>query len=268
MTSHRCDGDILTLGIIIDAPWLGMSYCNGTSNEWALCDQEGHPGTLEKPDPCYCPKAKTDRTMTLSQLSTIGNTASLPTATGLSVQFMAGYYPTTPPTTAASSSAPSSTSSSPSSSALVNPTAAAASPSEAAPFPQGGLSRSATIGAVVGASVGGLIVLALCLAPLLVRRRRREAGEKDGADNNNTENPDTIGVAYGGAEQVVSPHPSELEAKAARPWSMVSELEGDGAGSVSPVRMEAIMEQGWGRGEGGGAGPSELPAHHVVELPA
>lgn len=298
-----------------------MSYCNGTSDTWVLCAQDDHPETIVIPDPCSCPTATAARTMTLAQSSRINNAASLPSATGLSIAFQPGYYPSlvapapAPSTTPSSPSAPSSSgidageaSSQPgAASATALPTAAATEPPAQ---PSGSrLSNSATIGTAVSAAVFGLLVAAGLFWFLIVlpRRRRRHKALDKGNDeatvsppppppggalsrdadavrhhngntsrsssgsNSNPRSADdvaTIGVAYGGARayedvsMLSSPHPSELDGKAARPWSLVSELDGGGVvgsrpGSMmtvvgSPSRMEAILERGQG---GGGRGP-------------
>lgn len=331
-----------------------MSYCNGTSDTWVLCDQQDHPGTITSPDPCSCPTATAARTMTLAQLSTINATASLPSATGLTIMFMPGHYPTIP----ATNTVPTTTSSSvggDSSASSTTSLVPASSPAYSFPSVTAnstpGLSTPATIGTAVGVSIVGLLALG-GLGILLVLRRRRQkqqqgvespvAGEKTtppppedhipaGLPTSQTavnHNPDyvssDIGLAYGsgsgrgygyGGNMDVSrissvlsspvtpyaPHNNlavmELDGKAARPWSMVSELEGSEvvARPMSAMaggehgRMEAIPEQGQGQRQDGnghshaggyhgyGAGypqgqgaadPSELPAQEIAELPA
>ncbi|KAF3760953.1 hypothetical protein M406DRAFT_343098 [Cryphonectria parasitica EP155] len=299
-----------------DAPWLGMSYCNGTSNQWVLCDQKGHPGTIVKPDLCYCPTASAERSMTLSQYSQINETAWLPSATGLSVQFFAGFFPTAP-STIASSSATATSNPTP----RVGPSSARTSnflsPTVSSPaltttsHSNNSLTTGDTIGIAVSASIGGVALLAGLVYLFLHRRRTLKAriaaktpessihqqtpsygGDPNGGDHH------SIGIAYGGvggdvheqqpynesASQLGSPHPSaisELDShhinKAVRPWSLVSELDGENSSSAAPAmgttgmptspgRMEAIMENG-GFGEEQ-AGPSELSAHELTELPA
>lgn len=267
-----------------------MSYCNGTSDTWVLCDQHRHPETIVSPDPCSCPTATAERTMTMSQFSQINNTASLPSATGLSIAFQPGYYPsvTIPATTAAPSSYTSTTKSQRTSSEIYIIPTAADTPAQ----PGSRLSTSAAIGTAVGATVFGLLAVAGLGWFLLRWRRQRQALENTNGNNenksssapepdlptiagpvqNDNSNPysadvDTIGVAYGsgrGNEDVSrlsivsSPQPSELDSKAARPWSLVSELDGGVVGARpvsmmaggSPGRMEAILEQGQGYGCG------------------
>ncbi|KAJ4396227.1 hypothetical protein N0V93_000446 [Gnomoniopsis smithogilvyi] len=282
------------------APWLGMAYCNDSSNDWILCDQAGHPGTIMDPDPCACPTATAERSMTLNQAHGIAETASLPDSTGLPIGWNTDFYPTIPyslPT--ASSVIPSSTGDTatvPTSSSIVEPTTDTIS----SPFPPFATSfnTSAKIGTAIGASVFGVVLLAL-LGFFVLRRRHHpkqqehlhDTGGKAPSDDPDPEpDPDTIGVAYGSGRydesqlSIASPRPSELDNKAARPWSMVSELDNgrDGAGAGGAVyvggqgHMDAIMEtshgqnvlRGWERAQGG-PGPSELDAPRgVVELPA
>lgn len=290
--------------LLEDAPWLGMSYCNGTSDTWVLCDQDRHPETIVSPDPCSCPTATASRTMTLAQSSQINNVASLPRATGLTIAFQPGYYPSnTNPATSSSASTSSASSSSdagatPSQPSAVGTISALPTASPDTP-PPARLSTSATIGTAVGAAVFGLLVVA-CLGWCLVLRRRRHQRQAldnstdaegdakvspppgpalppgagtvhaDNDNNRNNNNPysaddvASIGVAYGGSRAhedvslLSSPHPSELDSKAARPWSQVSELDGGSvvvgprAGSMmavdAPGRMDAILEQGQGHG--------------------
>lgn len=309
-----------------------MSYCNDTSDEWVLCDQRDHPRTIVSPDPCACPTATGERTMTLAQFSHINNTASLPSATGLSIAFQPGYYPSrTASVDSTSSSTPSSSSVPITNSGSVTPTAFPAQPSA-------GLDTAATVGTAVGASVFALLLLA-SLGYFFLRRRRQKQKEVENASNDakdppqpdeacttgtsapasapapatnrnsssNPADPSAIGVACGSSvadnhdmdtSQMsrsiwYSPHDShisERENKAARPWSMVSELDGHGGaprpmsmvvGSSSPGRMEAILEQQQGHDNAYGrygysqgqcqeqdeAGPSELPTNPIAELP-
>lgn len=335
-----------------------MSYCNGTSDTWVLCDQHDHPGTIVSPDPCSCPAATASRTVTLAQLSTINATASLPSATGMTIMFMPGYYPTIPATSAVPTATSSSLDDSSPTTFLVPVTT---SPSDAvAASSAPGLGTPATIGTAVGVSVVGLLLLG-GLGALFVLRRRRQKQQRQGVESTAAgektppppppedvapgglpfsqtafnHDPDyvssDIGVAYGSGrgygygnmnvsrmssvlsspvtpdhpQAALSPAAVELDGKAARPWSMVSELDGNegvprpvSAAAGEQVRMEAILEKGRaqrqgydlenGNGNGYGygytagrhghgaghtqdqgvAGPSELPADTIAELPA
>lgn len=303
LTRETKQGTLTTM-LFPEAPWLGMAYCDDNSNNWVLCDQKGHPGTIVNPDPCACPTATAQRSMTLNQAQGIQETASLPGATGLPIGWNTDFYPTIPsslpqPTASSSSSIrPATTTASSTSSAEPTPNIASNIPSP--PYPTG-FNTSAKIGTAIGASVFGIILLALIGFFVL---RRRQPSDKQRNDNNlhgagekgapsanpNPDGPDsdprTIGVAYGSGTLDVSqlsinagsPRPSELENKAARPWSMISELDNDYdgcGGSGGKGHMEAIMEASHGQNLGRGhtrsqsePGPSELEAPRgVVELP-
>lgn len=304
-----------------------MSYCNDTSDDWVLCDQKGHPATLESPDPCACPTATAERSMTLNQAQGIAETASLPAATGLPINWNTDFFPTIPSvlpsssttahstrasTTAASHSNTSPTSSISSTTSTAAITATTADPSSP-PFPTS-FTTSARIGTAIGASVFGILLLALLGFFILRRRRRQQPAElndasNDGGGGNKTPGPPPppdsappdrriISVAYGSGTHDVSqlshapPPASEPDNKSARPWSMVSELDGSDNGGgggggggggygAGAGPMAAIMEASQGRGVGchghatcyggeqGEAGPSELEApRRAWELPA
>ncbi|KAJ4418354.1 hypothetical protein N0V82_005635 [Gnomoniopsis sp. IMI 355080] len=286
-----------------EAPWLGMAYCNDTSNDWVLCDQRGHPGTIVDPDPCACPTATAERSMTLNQAQGIAETASLPDATGLPIGWNTDFYPTIPSALLTSSSLARSSTGDTATPATypstTEPTAAAAASKPNSPA-RTGFNTSAKIGTAIGASAFGIILLALAGFFILRHRRHHhpkqhqqdlhnDAGEKVTSADPDPD-PDTIGVAYGSGRydvsqlSIASPGPSELDNKAARPWSLVSELDNglDGASCGTAYaggqgHMAAIMEashgQNVGRGHGGRVqgepGPSELEAPRVmVELPA
>lgn len=283
-------------------PWLGLSYCNGTSNEWVLCDQEQHPITLTDPDPCWCPKDEDDRTATLSQSSIIAGTASLPTKILGSIQFSVGHYPTLNPNleTTATTESPAATDGSsstlPSSSPI--PTAPSTGTAVAAPPDQGsetGLSTSGKTGAIAGGAAGAFVLVLLLLGGFLIFRHRQnkrylQKQEEDRAVENfmnegvinkggSATDPDPdplnlgIGIAHGG----LSPSPSspdtsvvsELDSKAARPWSLRSELDNNNDNSHVSTRSSFHSARSHGDGGGGQArrAPSELAAHPIAELP-
>lgn len=283
-----------------------MAYCNGTSNEWKLCDQKKKPATLTKPDYCYCPQDKRARTELLSQSSIIPGTASLPTEVFGSIQFSVGYYPTLNPdrtttaTTASStdgsesSSAPSSAPSSPS------PTAEATPTGTFAPYnlsPGTGLSPNAKIATIAGGVAGALLIAILLVAFLCFRRRQRKRQLQIEEENRAVDDfmhgetksgaasePDPLSIGIASTTTTASsssPHTpalSELDTKAARPWSLRSELGGGGAPSArssygtSPGHGGSLG-QGGSPGQGGTGGhaarpaPSELAAHPIAELP-
>lgn len=270
-----------------------MSYCNDASNDWVLCDQKDHPATIVDPDPCTCPSVTTERSMTLNQAQGIAETASLPSATGLPIDWNTDFYPTVPSVLPSSSTATQTTRASATiatsysgSTARTGSTAANSSP----PFPTS-LTTSAKIGTAIGASVFGFVLLSL-LGFYILRRRRHRRRKQPDLNNADEKTPDpdhaldprTIGVAYGGddggnhVDLSSSRRSLAVDHKAARPWSMVSELDGYGArGDVGGLgSVQAIMEASHGRGvgtvRGGGqdaAGLVELEAlRGVAELSA
>ncbi|KAL1878191.1 hypothetical protein Daus18300_002108 [Diaporthe australafricana] len=269
-------------------PWLGLSYCNGTSNEWVICDQKKKSPVLTKPDTCFCPTDEDDRTMTLSQSSIIKGTASLPTTLGESIQFSRGYYPTvnSNSATATASTADASISSSSLSSASPDFTEATSndnstngSPGHAHPPQQSGLSPGAKIGTIAGAVIGTLLLALMAMGWMCLRRRRQkqqlQREEEERAVDNfmhgdskggaaSEPDPLNLGLAMGPASDGASSNPntpalSELDTKAARPWSMRSELEPE-----TTTRPFHAMTTG---GQQARRAPSELAAHPIAELP-
>lgn len=269
-----------------DAPWLGMSYCNGTSNQWVLCDQPKHPATLTYPANCFCPTPTTQRIVTFNASAPINLTGILPRSTGQSIYFQIGYYPTAPVT-----ADPSPTNSEPTT-GTYSKTTTSTLPFTTMTIPADsdvvnvGLSAPAKAGLVAGASIIGLIVVAGMAFALLRRRRIRKKWAKEeplrNSSNENTSSPQQhnvpIGAAYGGgAGDPVSPLParslapesdivSPISNKADRPWSVVSELDGTGVSrGPTPGRLDSVFE---GRVCGGlaEAGLSELPAQCHTEL--
>lgn len=276
-------------------PWLGMAYCNGTSDEWVLCTQGQKPSSLTTPDPCWCPKNKTERSMTLSQSEVIWYTALLPTVELESISFATGHYPTrkshpatntataSPTGAAKSSSAPSSSSPTPTASATAFAGTDASSESS--------LSPGAKIGAIAGGVAGGLLLGLLFAVFLCLRRRQKKKqlqreeearavedfmhGEtKSGAASE--PDPLNLGIAVGGGSAASTapssspdtPALSELDSKAARPWSLRSELDDHSSARSSFTNGHC----GGGGGGHGGIGlarsaPSELAAHPIAELP-
>lgn len=282
-------------------PWLGLSYCNGTSDEWVLCDQAQHPITLTDPDPCWCPKDEDDRTATLSQSSIIPGTASLPTKILGSIQFSVGHYPTLNPEleTTATTESPAATDGSsntlPSSSPA--PTAEATGAELAAPPDQGdqtGPSTSARTGAIAGGAAGAFVlVLVLLMGFLCLRHRQKKKYLQKQQEERAIENfmnegvinkggsatdpdPDPlnlgIGIAHGGLSASPSgpdtPALSELESRAARPWSLRSELENNNNNHAASARSSFSTAGSHGDGVGQARrAPSELAAHPIAELP-
>ncbi|RYP12688.1 hypothetical protein DL767_011147 [Monosporascus sp. MG133] len=87
----------------IDQPWIALTLCDG-SGEWAPCSQEGDPTTLRPGSYCSCTDAS-ETTVAFSAGTSLTNIASLPESTGESIQFFAGYFPTSPESSPATTSA-------------------------------------------------------------------------------------------------------------------------------------------------------------------
>lgn len=153
------------------------------------------------------------------------------------------------------------------------------------PSDDAGLSPSAEIGVIAGGVAGALLIAVLLVAFLCFRRRQRKKqlqreeearavdnfmhGEiKSGAASE--PDPLNIGIAVGGipppsdGSSPDTPALSELDSKAARPWSLRSELDNN-----SSARSSVNTVGGGGHGGTGQArhAPSELAAHPIAELP-
>lgn len=281
-----------------------MAYCNGTSDQWVFCDQKKKPATLTKPDPCWCPSATAGdyRPKALSASSIIPGTASLPTKILGSIQFSTGYYPTVnldpyKTTTVARPTAGSGSTtsvSSPSTTAAASTTDNITPPSPSdnadkitpsSPSDDASLSPSAQIGAIAGGVAGALLIAILLVGFLCFRRRQRKLqlkreeearavddfmhGEiKSGAASE--PDPLNIGIAVGeipAPSTASSPDTralSELDSKAARPWSLRSELDNSNSSARSSVNTAGGGHGGTGQAR---PAPSELAAHPIAELP-
>lgn len=264
-----------------------MAYCNSTSDEWVLCDQKEKPATLTKPDPCWCPKDKNDRLKALKQSSIIELTASLPTKILGSIQFNTGYYPTVNPNPKTSTFIASPTTGSETTSTSSSSSSAALTAAATAPVDNGNestLSPSGQIGAIAGGVAGALLIAILLIGFLCFRRRQRKQqlkreeearavddfmhGEiKSGAASE--PDPVNLGIAPGtipSPSTASSPDTaalSELDSKAARPWSLRSELDNN-----SSARSSYNTTAGGNGGIGlARSAPSELAAHPIAELP-
>ena len=266
-----------------------------------LCDQKKQPATLTKPDPCWCPKDEHDRPYRLVQSSIIPGTASLPTLAGGSIQFSVGHYPTLNPDPVTTTMTAGPTASAGSSSIILSvlstslsPTAESTGTDRAAPpDPSGGtgLSPSGQAGAIAGGAAGALIIVLLLAGFLCFRRRQKkrylQRQEEDRAVENfmnegvinkggaaSEADPLSLMIASaggGGAQSPPSaasssspdtPALSELDSKAARPWSLRSELDNNASARSS-------YNTAGSHGSGGQArrAPSELAAHPIAELP-
>lgn len=103
----------------------------------------------------------------------------------------------------------------------------------------GGLSTGAKAGIGVGVSVGALLILA-ALALLFLKRRRRASDDIPKAELDGS--PDAFGaVSLAPGTPGSASAPSELDSRAARPWSVRSEL--DATASSSPGTAAALKRK-------------------------
>ncbi|EEY20115.1 conserved hypothetical protein [Verticillium alfalfae VaMs.102] len=68
-------------GAFDGTPWVGLTYCNGTSEQWVACEQSGRQDALTEADQCWCPQ--TDRTVAFTA-SSVSTETPEPTDNGLS----------------------------------------------------------------------------------------------------------------------------------------------------------------------------------------
>lgn len=169
--------------------WVGVTYCNGTSNEWVGCEDNRGASTVTPTSPCWCPESS--RTVAFSDASSLANVVSLPSATGESLDWQGGFLPKTDstisegqPTGSGSSSrsTPASTSAKPTThSTTVNgtPTATTAvittisSSGSSSDSSGGGLTTGTKAGIGAGAGLGFLILAALLIWALIHGRKKR-----------------------------------------------------------------------------------------------
>ncbi|KAK3330189.1 hypothetical protein B0H66DRAFT_49298 [Apodospora peruviana] len=101
----------------IDQPWIALTLCNEGRKDgfgvWAACSQVGNPSTLQPGSYCSCSETA-KATVAFTDGDVIASTASLPQATGQSIQFFVGYVPSgtvtepaAPPPPGASTTGPS-----------------------------------------------------------------------------------------------------------------------------------------------------------------
>lgn len=228
----------------------------------------------------------------MSAASFLTATASLPSAVGLEINYVAGHYPTSLAviTVTASNTHQSTTGGQGLTvTAVATMTApklsgSAASSTQVTSTSQG-LGTNATIGVTVGAAVGGVLLLA-ALVFFLHRLLHWKQGQQNvdgkrtegGNEKAPTEIPDDMELADGGAAQAghtgneqasrfVSSRTSAvsgMDDHSARPWSMGSDDAGRTSSLASPARIGSIWEQA----HGGHTGPVELAANPLVELEA
>ena len=221
--------------------WAGLSYCNGTTNEWIACSNTAKTVT-PNPELCWCPE--TSRIVAFSESGSIANQAVLPTAKGEKISWISGFTPTytltanpsSQPAGASTSIAATSAqstalglatiSSSPQSATASStlPTAAATSRHSSSPvstaaatsFSSQSLSTGAKAGIGVGAGVAGIAVLALLIAILQWLARRRQKRREEQEHEKQLSTPYTDQPSSAGTYEIRSPawsgHKSELAA--------------------------------------------------------
>ncbi|KAM0272204.1 hypothetical protein ACHAQH_008805 [Verticillium albo-atrum] len=232
--SHRnCPGK----GAYDSTPWVGLTYCNGTSEQWIACEQSGREDALTVADDCWCPQ--TDRTVAFTASSVLENVAELPSTPGGEVVWQRGFLPSfAEQDDAATSTAPPTTPTSSSSSTISTPiqtnTPAETSPAatETAQSTDNGLSWPAKIGIGVGVGVGSALLLAL-LALLFFSRRRRQRRESEAASTKG-DHPDSL-TPPSEAPHTPTTGISEIDSRAARPCSTRIELDGGTAAAEMEV---------------------------------
>ncbi|KAK1750331.1 hypothetical protein QBC47DRAFT_393927 [Echria macrotheca] len=236
-----------------DQPWIALTLCDHSGGAWAPCSQIGNPTTLQPGAYCSCTDAS-KTTIAVKDTDPLTSLASLPRSTGESIQFFAGHFPTAPggQQTTGQGSSPSTGGGSGASSAVTTGTATSgpgsgtgsntASNTSSSPDKTGGLTSDPTTGSSsglstgtkvaigVGVSVGVLILIAAIIALFILRRRGRGKPPKDD-DGSFSTSKTSKGRLSGAipspkAPEVDGQPVSEADGKAARPWSMRSELEG------------------------------------------
>ncbi|KAK3376807.1 hypothetical protein B0T24DRAFT_700719 [Lasiosphaeria ovina] len=296
-----------------DQPWVALTHCDNNDGSWAACSQSADPSMLQPGSFCTCTDAA-KTTVAFKDTDTLSSRASLPQSTGDSIQFFVGYVPTSPPSSSHTQTQPGSQSS-PSPSPSGSPTSPASTPatqtsgssastgtgapgssstgtaSQTAPASSNsdssssdssssssGLSSSAKAG-IIGGVVGGAVLLAALAVLFFLRRRRqrRSAGVESGkkqhyhSENKNGKVPSTPTASEADGVPV-----SEADGRAARPWSMRSELEGSQpATSTAPSSLAERVSGEGAAGVGTGAVGDGHHHHHngggelspVAELP-
>ncbi|KAK4221014.1 hypothetical protein QBC38DRAFT_404047 [Podospora fimiseda] len=272
----------------IDGPWIALTLCDDGNGLWAPCSQEGSPTTLRPGSFCSC-TAAASTTIVVSGSTNIPDVASLPQSTGGTISFFPGNTPTAPSnpppvqTTSGGNNNDQSTSrsggtgstggnSSPSETAGPGSSGSPSSPGQSPnqtgdPDPAGGggssgLNTGAKVGIAVGGVVGALVLLGVFIALYRKRRRGHGAGGIEGGKPGRSR---TVHLPSPRASEADSNPVSEVEGKAARPWSMRTELEGSKPGEGAGLKKRNDVM------------PAELPGdgitmpHHdlspVTELP-
>ncbi|SPO07075.1 uncharacterized protein DNG_09769 [Cephalotrichum gorgonifer] len=234
-----------------DQPWVGLVYCNGTSNQWVACAQANNAETIISADACACPTPTASRNIAFEDSSILENVVQLPTSSGGSVIWQPGHVPTGTTTTS-----------------TPEPTDGGGGGGGGGGGEGkggGGLSVGTKAGIGVGVSVAGLLILGMVF--LLLRKRRRWGLGKDNGEGEKVEPGDEQGTPP--IELPIVPDtPSELGTKAARPWSMRSELDVVAASKkTSPLAGNGGSKLRPEEGEEDGVGGEARKEGRVAELP-
>ncbi|KAK1835035.1 hypothetical protein QBC39DRAFT_182936 [Podospora conica] len=268
---------------IIAQPWVALTHCESSPGVWAVCSQINNPTTLQPGASCSCTNTAS-ATIAFSDAAVLASSASLPRETGESIQYFAGYYPTSPPGSGPTSGAgggntgggdsgnggqsPSRTgpgSSSPTETGGSAPSdgngAGNVNDGNSNDPSQSGSGMSSRTKMAIGVGVGvGVAFLLVLFAVFLYRRQRRRATRGDEGIAK-TSNPRTSAASTAPTMSEADGQPiSEADGKAARPWSMRSELEGSSvpAGGQPHHGFGAAKPDG-NHAEGGLSPVAELP---------
>ncbi|CAK7229941.1 hypothetical protein SCUCBS95973_007402 [Sporothrix curviconia] len=227
-------------------PWVGLAYCGGDSssskpkaeekNAWIACPQDKAPTTMLSAGPCVCPTVTQQRIVAFTDGPTLSSYASLPMTLGDSISWVPPYTPT---------------SASRATLAGLNPTASASVPSSfpfpATPSPTRSANSHTTRALGLGLGFGGMFLILGITAVGVFLSAKRKAGIRNKTAEESLRQLDEFDDMFGGSglngddptpgEKSVPPPPleqqhtvSELETRAARPWSMRSELDGRAVG--------------------------------------
>ncbi|KAK0741567.1 hypothetical protein B0T18DRAFT_432655 [Schizothecium vesticola] len=261
---------------IIAQPWVALTHCESSPGVWAVCSQINNPTTLQPGASCSCTNTAS-ATIAFSDAAVLSSSASLPRATGESIQYFPGYYPTSPPGSDPTSGVGGDNTGGGSSVGggdNPSPTGPGGSPNEtggSSPSggngagnvnnpPQSASGMSSRTKTVIGVGVGvGVAFLLALLAVCLYRRRRRRVPRSDEGIAK-TSNPRMSAASTTPTMSEADGRPiSEADGKAARPWSMRSELEGSSVPAAGQPHHAGASKADANDAEGGLSPVAELP---------
>lgn len=263
-------------------PWVALTHCESSPGVWAVCSQINNPTTLQSGASCSCTNTAS-AAIAFSDASVLASSASLPKGTGESIQFFAGYYPTSPPgsnptsgagggnpggdTSVGGSQSPSRTGpgGSPNETGGSSPSDGNGAgngndgnvndPSRSA----SGMSSRTKTAIGVGVGVGVALILAL-LAVFLYRRRRRRVPRPHDEGMTKASSPRMSAASTTPTESEADGRPiSEADGNSARPWSMRSELEGSSVPAAGQPPHGGAAKVNGNHAEGGLSPVAELP---------